>query len=42
MENLNSIGLDVKKSAELAEKLNTLTCKLFNILSEYTRLSLEH
>lgn len=23
MENLNSIGLDVKKSAELADKLNT-------------------
>lgn len=36
MENLNSIGLDVKKSAELAEKLNILLAN-YSIFYQNTR-----
>ena len=36
MENLNSIGLDVKKSAELAAKLNTLLAN-YSIFYQNTR-----
>lgn len=36
MENLNAIGLDVKKSAELAEKLNTLLAN-YSIFYQNTR-----
>jgi len=36
MENLNSIGLDVKKSAELADKLNTLLAN-YSIFYQNTR-----
>ena len=36
MENLNSIGLDLKKSAELADKLNTLLAN-YSIFYQNTR-----
>ncbi len=36
MENLNAIGLDVKKSAELADKLNTLLAN-YSIFYQNTR-----
>lgn len=36
MKNLNSIGLDVKKSAELADKLNTLLAN-YSIFYQNTR-----